>query len=523
MQIVILVLAAPVIMLVGLVLAIWASQVIAATGDVEKRTPARAAQAGARMVCRGLGRLAPIMQTPWAYIVGAAFWALVIYLVIVRHAFAHLETELTKYAAPQEFAVFEGRPRPPSDNELADAIIAASGIQAKPDEESRRAIARAVHDNIVKEKQSWRLPALPTAIQLALDNHSCAEQTASCREALLTAVAHVMVGNLPSVADADRRYLMRALEPVQGEDHLVRRGPGGIAWALDAITAQRSVPIDPGSLAKLLIGKAAPDPDAVVPKVVQHLLQAALDSDRTRSVLTYEVGIFYGWERLVVLVLFLCVVHALIYRECARVPLEEQAEFVHEELRALAQARSPTAAHDGKNRLGELTQLCTKFDERYPRLHMARDKEDRRPQDATNADPHLHPIAGLLSATRRSLNADNPRLISVAAEDVRSHMERWRETLNGVITLFPVIGFSATLLGLIAAFSVADRVAVFAGLAKATAVRAMVSELSACFATTFLALLAMALLTLFSMRQAQCEHAMVERLGIELDAMFGTD
>jgi hypothetical protein len=81
-----------------------------------------------------------------------------------------------------------------------------------------------------------------------------------------------------------------------------------------------------------------------------------------------------------------------------------------------------------------------------------------------------------------------------------------------MIAIFPVVGFVATLLGLIEALFSANMIATTAGDERGAAILGVTTVLSSCFATTFLALLAMAMFSVFNMLQGRREKAFIREI-----------
>lgn len=515
------VIVAPFSLMWHLLLARKVAATLAAAADPEKPTPPAEEIREAAQANRQLRAFAPTLHAPpqvkRIHIASGILWGMIIYLVLVHHAFDHIQSALTNGDSPRELAIYQGPATIPTTNDLADTIFAAAAIK-EPDADTRKRLAEAIDATLVKgEHGEWRLPALSLALNLANNGQQCANRADDCKTRLLDSMGRLLIGYSPAWTKSDLAFIAVALNSslYPGADSPAE--PWMATRLREAVTFQRSDPVNPAQLAAILAGRTTPaGEDAAVPRLIEHALQAALDTDNARWAATYEVGFVFGPGRLAVLVLLMCILNALMYRQCARMPLEEQFWRVHTKLREVFEGwgdKSP----DASARQEAARALCEYFDKNFPGLHGG-DGDPDKTQTAESADPRLHPVAGLLSAAHKAFELKNPQLIQVAEDAARADMERWRETLNSFITLFPVIGFSATLLGLIAAFSAADQVAVFTGVDKAAAVRAMVGELSACFATTFLALLFMALLTIFSLRQSQREASLLSRLGGELSA-----
>ncbi|WP_456740472.1 hypothetical protein [Bradyrhizobium sp. USDA 4469] len=207
--------------------------------------------------------------------------------------------------------------------------------------------------------------------------------------------------------------------------------------------------------------------------LVTRLLQSALDNDSVRSSRT-AVNMICGFERLLVFVLFFFMLLALSYRSIARLNLNKQKEKT---IGAL------------KETLPSPADALTWFEKEFP---------------AKDDNTEFTPIRNLLKAAGRSLDD-----IDLRARIDSELISQSRVLLDTLITVFPVIGFAATLWGLIVALSSANLIASSVGDERNANVMRVTSELSSCFSTTLLALLSMTLFAVWSSLQAKREAALV--------------
>jgi biopolymer transport protein ExbB/TolQ len=99
-------------------------------------------------------------------------------------------------------------------------------------------------------------------------------------------------------------------------------------------------------------------------------------------------------------------------------------------------------------------------------------------------------------------------------------MERQRAFINGLITAFPAIGLMATLHGLIVALSHASGIVSGNEAERLGATDIVTNTLSSSFATTLIALIAMAVATLINIREEHAEADLVDDTNKRLLAVF---
>ena len=228
--------------------------------------------------------------------------------------------------------------------------------------------------------------------------------------------------------------------------------------------------------------------------LVTRLLQSALDNPDVRTSRTF-VNMIWGWERLLVLVLFFVLLLCLFYRSVVRQNLDLQMERTLEKYRLVVEAsslprkRAPTSSQKG-NALFQPAyseEVYSWFKREFP------EEQDNR--DFT-------PIRNLLKVA----DADEIDLRARVDSDL---IAQSRIPLDTIITVFPVIGFVATLWGLITALSSANLIASSTGDERNASVMRVTSELSSCFSTTLLALVFMTGFAVWNILQAKRELALV--------------
>jgi len=259
--------------------------------------------------------------------------------------------------------------------------------------------------------------------------------------------------------------------------------------------SERSAQWRPASVAKLM-GCGASGKDFVCP-IVGALLQGALDDVRSRDLLV-KLGMIEGLGRWLVLALSLAAVSALCWRMAAFNRMKSDIRIVNKAIEE--------AAGKGNIFRAESAWIALPYND-----------------DSNSKAPLAHPVIGMVQQARSShdpTDRDETRVRDVSHQ-MRNEMQRWWDRLATLITLFPVIGLAATLNGLIHAFSQADRIAAAMGDSRAGAIQVMVGELSASFATTFVALLAMAGLTLWMILLQHSEQRGFDEVAEQVDSRLG--
>lgn len=239
--------------------------------------------------------------------------------------------------------------------------------------------------------------------------------------------------------------------------------------------------------------------------LLTRIFEAVLDNPTVRFWRAFGVNFAYGWQRTLVAILFFAVLFEFLLAERRRRRLGEQARWLIREI----SAASPEEAAASKQQEGGVAAS-----DRKP--------EAVPPSDTTMIERFLSRfgapeqkgvVAGLIAAHGHRPGGGGAREghIRAIARFKLNEMDRHREYLGGLITIFPVIGFAATLLSLVAALGSADEIASGSGDARAAAVLHVMGMLSAAFATTCLALVCMAFFAVWSVLQRNAERRTIDQ------------
>lgn len=244
--------------------------------------------------------------------------------------------------------------------------------------------------------------------------------------------------------------------------------PLGFIWKPDPTSAPE--------VARWLLGtqKCVSSDDRDLCTLITRLLQSSVDNPKVRAARTW-VNMIWGGERLAVITLCFVMSLAIFYRYMVRRNLDEQKRELLEHV--FKQGAGPFESGD----------LREWFEGKFPQ---SEDNED------------FTPIRNLLKAS------------TLVEAEARARLDteligQSRLALDALITVFPVIGFVATLWGLIVALSSANLIASSIGDERNANVLRVTSELSSCFSTTLLALVAMTLFAILNILQAKRELALV--------------
>lgn len=436
-----------------------------------------------------------IMQrrTLVAIIVGSLLWGTIVYFALVLGVYQRLVRHVADEANPQSLEQLELAPS--GEGAAAPVLVASSAsVAALPAASSAQQPAAAefeVASQILKNSGgpfsdratavmacalhmaggvrtgaiavAQRIPLAGSTKNPFCDTRKQCDGNARCSADVRLAAARLLVGSLGCTK--------QDVKALSNPSIVCHPTPFGLepAWR-------------PVRLARHMGCKVGDDESMCVP--VTHLLQGALDDARTRS-LQVQFGMVYGGGRWLVIVLALAVASTLCWRSLA-----------------LRRMRLHIASLDG--------QLSPQRPPRPPRPQLAAAvmtelyRSEKPPEDAPNAGGD--PVLALAYQAQDSHRLEDATVVKDAAKQASREMGRWWDLMGAFITLFPVIGLAATLNGLIHAFAQADQIAIALGDDRAGAIRTMVGELSSSFSTTFIALLAMAIFTLWALRLRHAEE-----------------
>jgi hypothetical protein len=242
-------------------------------------------------------------------------------------------------------------------------------------------------------------------------------------------------------------------------------------------------------------------------QLVTRLFQTLIDDSDVRAVRSGLVDFFYGWERAAVLILVFVVALALWRQRAGRRRLEIEAEWVKERLdsRDLAIGLDPTEPSLSIDTTMAALALKRAFNDAF---------------EPTLGGGAQEPVAEMVVATAESVQQADLDYLKTFAERNMTELEGSRELMNAIITIFPVIGFSATLLGLVHALAGANQIATSSGDMRSASILSITSLLSSCFATTFMALVAMAIFAVLNLLAGSREQRMLAILSERLISKF---
>jgi biopolymer transport protein ExbB/TolQ len=436
-----------------------------------------------------------------AIAIGSAIWGTILYFALVLGTYQRLIRHVADHAKPPSLEQMELKQasevtsevtkasepvasvsRPPVSSAVRQPTVAEVDVATQIMKDSSQPYtdqALAIATCAVHTGAAVRTEAVAVAQRMNLaaegkdpycDTRTQCDGNVRCSEDVRLAAAHLLVGSL-GCGKQDPKTLLdpsNACHP----------------WPIGLEPAWRPV-----RLALSMGCKFGDDESLCAP--VAHLLQGALDDTRTRS-LQVQFGMVYGAGRWLVIMLALAVASTLCWRNLMLRRMRLHIATLDEKLSPSVTPRSARA-----------TAVITA-------LYLPKEP----PVDAPSAGED--PVFALAYQANYSHQLQDATVVKDAANQASREMGRWWDLMGTFITLFPVIGLAATLNGLIHAFAQADQIAIALGDDRAGAIRAMVSELSSSFSTTFIALLAMAILTLWAMRLRHAEErdfdSMVERV-----------
>jgi hypothetical protein len=260
--------------------------------------------------------------------------------------------------------------------------------------------------------------------------------------------------------------------------------------------------LDPGKC-----GASATDTERDQCQLVSRLFQTALDDEDVKFARSAGVDFFYGWERALVAILFFIVGLALCRQSLGLIRLWMEAKWVRKKLDSpgLNIGLDPTKPSENISPLVASLALKEGFTGSF------RPKLDGNSQE---------PVAEIVNAVAEAVQQEDLDYLKTFVDRNLTELEGSRELMNGIITIFPVIGFSATLLGLVYALAGSNQIATSNGEMRSAAILSITSLLSSCFATTFLALVCMAIFAVLNLLASGWKRRLITILNERLISKF---
>lgn len=284
-------------------------------------------------------------------------------------------------------------------------------------------------------------------------------------------------------------------------------------------------------------------------RILQALLESAAGANASRNARMWA-NFWWGWERLAVLVLAFAIFRAMRSLKRQRRPLQMQASDIETWLRVfenvLSRHRLTVANFNAKQAATKLYgQFCWKFGVKLAkvpadgRFVMATEEGDLFDAQHAAEAPKAAKIVcldsdglcllksndktalrDLIDANRECVDADDRSHLEKLVELHTQALGRQRAFINALITAFPAIGLVATLHGLIVALSRASGIVAGTEPERFAATELVTGVLSSSFATTMLALTAMALCMLINTWEEHREAALLEDAHRRLISVF---
>jgi hypothetical protein len=421
-----------------------------------------------------------------------------------------------------------------SGPDAAAVILADVGIPNNQNLQNE--IVTAIRAAAPKEKagdsDAYRASILSVATQLVLARipGSCSDCALDCSAAVEPIIVRMLLGwpmsSVKRTADVDYLHNIfnlvanpapSSVPSVQEKQRACTfaRGLASVSpWQISTTMIWgRQEPWPAPLVAELILGSsncvtpnAKPD-DKDRCLLVTRLFQTVIDDEDVKFDRAFLVDFMYGWERLAVVILFLIVTLALMRLRKGRLRLQYEVSWVQAKLKGepLQAALDPTYA-----KIQEPTELAA--------LSLKQAFDDTFKPDKSGATQE--PIWELVSATAEAVQQKDLQYMDSFVERNLAEMDASREFMTSIITIFPVIGFGATLLSLVHALAGANQIATSSGDLRSAAILNVTSLLSSCFATTFLALVSMAMFAVLNLLGAGSEKRLVTTLSERLISTF---
>jgi biopolymer transport protein ExbB/TolQ len=409
--------------------------------------------------------------------------AMFVYSSTAFFTFRHVNSELL--AATPKAVEFLNRAAdcgtPLSVTQVAEDYAHVFGVQ---DENAIKSLNQALcleSENAAKKLQPNAVPALSLAIRLVYGEGQCKACEDECRNYWKDDLARHLAGTF-----------VRSNKLTSGDPEACAklRASKFVDYFRSWMFSNKPQPSGAPENAHRLMGVDAclSDETRETCTMVTRLLQAAVDNPSVRSARTW-MNMFWGLERMLVYWLAFVVLFALIYHSLARQNLERQKDWLSTEL-------------DPKKTI-DLTSLKKRLIKTFP-------EEEAHQATLESGSQNITPVLDLLNAAVNDHSGGGGHNDLDARVTANTHqITHGRVAIDLLITVFPVIGFVATLWGLITALSSANLIASSQGDEKNAAVLHVTAELSSCFATTLLALTLMTVFAIINVLQAKKEIQLV--------------
>jgi hypothetical protein len=307
--------------------------------------------------------------------------------------------------------------------------------------------------------------------------------------------------------------------------------PTALLWGRTNPLTSRDLAVRVLGTKACLPGGSGDDAEAAYTRcrILQGLLDSAASADSVKHRRMW-VNFFWGWERFAVIVLFVAIVLAMRELRRQRQPLVKQAKEITERLRLvefrLSQIRDADNVSEAKSEALKLyedysSEFGVPYDEKK---HKNSPKDGKCVADADGLcllkDKSPTALRDLLDANRECVGSTQRGHLEKLVELHTQALARQRAFINALITAFPAIGLVATLHGLIVALSRASGIVAGSEADRFSATELVTGILSSSFATTMLALTAMALCMLCNTREEHLEADLLEDTHRRLNAVF---
>lgn len=414
--------------------------------------------------------------------------AMIVYSSIVFYTFRTVNSKLL--TVPPQAVEFLNRAiscgDPSGTSQAAEDYAHVFGVQ---DEDAVKALNQALClETKGTSLEPQMVPALSLAIRLVYGEGQCKACEDECSAYWRDGVARRLAGTF-----------LRSSKQLAGDEKTCAKLKASkfVDFLRSWLFPDKPQPSGAPETARRLMGVdgCLGDQTREICTMVTRLFQAAVDHPSVRAART-GMNMFWGWERLGVYWLAFVVSFALLYHSLARQNLERQKEWLSTQL-------------DVRKAI-DLSSIRKSLIITFPEEEAHQAAPDPATLQVGNLPKAITPVLDLVNA------AVNDHTNKVGHNDLDARVSanthqitQGRVAIDLLITVFPVIGFIATLWGLITALSSANLIASSQGDEKNAAVLHVTAELSSCFSTTLLALTLMTIFAIINVLQAKKEVQLV--------------